>query len=806
MRHSPNHLLDEYIKKRNFSKTSEPRAVLDSDKSGDYMIHLHDARRKHYDLRLQWKGVLKCWAVPKGPSYNPQDKRLAVRTEDHPDAYKAYEGVIPEKSYGAGPSLIWDAGEFIPIEDFDEGLKKGHLKFLIDGAKLKGAWSLIRMKGSEKKEQWLLVKEKDEYANLGNPVKDWQESIATGRSLQELEHDEENMAEEEETVEFKPGAEEEYRNMPKEVLPQLAVLKQEIPKGNWTYERKYDGYRLLVFIQNKKIRLLTRNGKDWTNKFPQLVEELEKLPVKNVILDGEVVYFDEEGRTDFSKLQTFQKNEDLNLHFIVFDLLFAAGQNLEPVPFEMRRQILLELFEAIKKPEHISLSEVLNYSEDMLETACEKNWEGIIAKKNDSAYHNYRHESWVKIKCTMRKEFVIIGMTHPTGGRSHFGSLLIAESINKGLLYKGRVGTGFSQKQLKKLYEKFKKYKVKTAPKVKNLDKTNVKMWLEPHYYAEIDYSEESAGGLLRHPVYCGLRLDKEYDYSSKRLSEEGVSDIQLTHPDRVLFEGIGVTKIELWEYYQKILDSFLRSNKNAPLTMVRCPQGKHKQCFYQKHFDQDVKHPKLVEIQEKSKKGVYGYISSAADLKALVQLGVLEFHAWNCRVPEIENPLYVVFDLDPGEGVEFKQIIKAAKTIQSVLEGYEKDSFVRTSGGKGLHVLTPVMGMDWNDAYEFSKAIAVKIAEKEPDQFTYTMSKAKRKGKIFIDYLRNTRGATSIANYSARAKEGAPVATPLRWDELTKNLDPLDLNIQTIPRRLAQLKSDPWENFWQQLEEFNAS
>lgn len=790
MRQGVSRFLDQYIKKRNFKRTEEPRGEKLTQDSGDFVIHLHGATRLHYDLRLQWKGVLKSWAVPKGPSYNPRDKRLAVRTEDHPDEYKNFEGVIPDHEYGAGPSLIWDAGEFEPLEDFDKGFKKGHLRFRIHGIKMKGIWNLIRLKNETEKENWLLVKEKDEFANppFLSDISDWPESVATGRSLEELETPEKpEKPEKKEKKNHKAKPAEEVQSpLPWDLLPQLAVRQTELPEGDeWQFERKYDGYRLLVFIENGKVTLKTRNEKDWTSKFPRLVEAFKRLPIRTAVFDGEVIYYDKDGRTNFAKLQNFMSDQDVSVNFVIFDVLYSGGQNLMSYPLSVRRELLERLWSEFPKTDVLELSEILTESKDALKKACQLKWEGIVAKQFSSTYHTFRHKSWVKVKCDSREEFVVIGLTKPEGQRTRFGSILIAERTDKGLVYRGRVGTGYDNEDLDSLYKAFKKMEVKAPPEVKDLDPSNVMMWLKPFYYVEVDYSERTRYGLLRHPVFYGLRQDKEFE------------EHKLTHPDKVLFKEAGVSKGDLWEYYQKIMGDFLAFNAEAPLTLVRCPRGAESKCFFQKHFDKQTDHPQVVEIDEEKKRDTYAYIRSPEDLKALVQLGALELHVWNSRFSDLEKPRYVVFDLDPDEGMDFSKVTEAAHLVREFLMQTGHRSFVRTTGGKGLHVVAPVREMSWDEAYHFSKEIAHEIVANWPDQYVATMSKEKRKNKVFIDYLRNSRGSTSIANYSTRAKKEATVATPLDWSEVTKDLDPKKFNIHTVPERLARRSKDPWDEFW---------
>ncbi len=544
---------------------------------------------------------------------------------------------------------------------------------------------------------------------------------------------------------------------------------------------------------------MTRNGKDWTYRYPALVQEFEKFPVTDAVFDGELVSIDRHGRSDFSRLQNYVA-KDSSLRFVLFDILFLADQDLRNESLETRRMVLEKIHAQIPKHKFISLSEKLPYSDRMLEQACKKRWEGIMAKQAKSTYHGQRDRSWVKIKCSNRKEFVVIGMTKPRGSRASFGALLLAEETPEGLVYRGRVGTGFNDAQLKKLYQKFILKKQKTSPLVENLETKDIMLWLTPYFYAEIDYSEKTSQGLLRHPVFYGLREDKEYRVKKNSRQKDS---LPFTNPDKILFPDMHLSKTDLWEYYLAVMPYFMHSNVGAPLTLVRCPQGSQKACFFQKHFQDQTSHPQTLKIKEKDHaQGIYSYILSPLDLKALVQLGVLEFHLWNCRISNVENPLYIVFDLDPGEGVSFKKVVAAAFVVKKKLESYGKTSYVRTSGGKGLHVLTSVVGLSWDEAYELSRAIAQEIENDDPSNFVSTMAKAKRKGKIFIDYLRNSRGATSIANYSTRARAGATVATPITWAEAARLKDPKKFNVKTLPARLKKQKSDPWQEFWQEISD----
>ena len=757
---------------RNFEKTAEPKGgKVISSKSGDYMIHMHDASHLHYDLRLEWRGVLKSWAVPKGPSLNPADKRLAIRTEDHPDEYKHFEGVIPEGSYGAGPSLIWDKGRFEPIGDFDSSLKKGKIKFEIKGKKLRGAWNLVRMRKSPK-EQWLLIKEKDSSADPEKDISDMSESVVSGKSLEDLRK----------TSDIQTYS------------PQLAVLKDSVPKGDWVYEKKYDGYRLLVYVSDSTVNFKTRNSKNWNSKLSSLKREFEKSTLQNMVLDCELVHRDKKGIESFSLLQSGIKKKSKDLCLVAFDILSLGGEDITSLTWEKRRDILEKLQKDF--PEKVELAELLEDKDDPISFACDKGWEGVIAKKRVSKYHQSRHESWIKLKCSTREDYLVVGATKPSGGRTGFGALLIAEPQGSELIYKGKVGTGFKHKDLVDLEKKLSKIKISSKPSLTGFDDDNsdIKFWVDPKYFAEIRFSETTSSGKLRHPSFLGLREDKTYQL------EESSPEVILSNPDKILFPSQNVSKKQLWEYYESVGEEILRFASNAPLTLVRCPSGTKKKCFFQKHFNTAESRPSVIDIEEKNKTDNYAILRDKLDIKSLVQLGVLEFHIWNSRSPKVEEPLYCVFDLDPGKNINFSDLKHAARYVKEVLERFDKKSVVRTSGSKGLHVLTNLRGLSWEDSYQFSKEIALLMEAEDPQRFTANMSKAKRSNKIFIDYLRNSKGATSIMNFSTRAIEGAPVATPIRWDELSSLKSSDHHNIESIPRRLASLRSHPWQDFLAEL------
>lgn len=930
--------ISTYEHKRNFRLTDEPRGTVRRRRwqhSRDFMIHLHDARTLHYDLRLEHKGVLKCWAVPKGPSFDPSDKRLAVQTEDHPYDYASYEGVIPEGQYGAGPSLIWDAGRWRPLVDVDEGLKKGRLRFYLSGVKLKGIWNLIRFRTSKRHQsgigpsstgqsnkgqsglrpdQWLLIKEEDKYSGTDyQPVNQWPESIATGRDLDDLLNDQlddrskdskESKGQRTRDSENKQSSKNNdtqlsdlKKILPQEVTnkitskqvdqsiakklkvgtyrPQLATLSSRQPQvGHWIFERKFDGYRMLVYKDGNDVSLMTRNNQDWTDRFPALVQSFRSIPVDAFVVDTELVHEDSQGKISFQELQNAMQEgrSKGQLKYYVFDLLNIGGYDLTRLSLRERMRILHTLWDHVEPLESIELSRPLDVKkgDDIREQSCRRGWEGVIAKKLNSPYRQKRSREWLKIKCSHREEFVVVGMTKPKGSREHFGSLLLATYQNGQLFYSGRVGTGFNQKSLSQVFRKLSSNRSQHPPdltsppnltsKIRGLnayantsDKkarkgsssvattqhtvgaavattqrtvgqlTNVIkkigqipardqiIWLKPKYLAEIVYTEKTKDFILRHPVFVGLREDK----NAKDLQKESLTNsgeeisgqtsketvIKLTNPDRVLYEKMQITKRDLIEYYEVVSERLFQFARHRLLAVVRCPRGVETKCFFQRHIDQVKKGiPPQIQVELESTKGSYSYLESFIDIKALVQLGSLELHCWNSRIENLNHPDFVVFDLDPAEDVGFSEVVHTAWLIRLLLSEIKHESFVRTTGGKGLHVLTPISGLNWDESKEFSKQIAGEVLKSQPDQFTLNLSKSKRKGKIFIDYLRNYHGATSIMNYSPRAKPGASVATPLFWDEVTENLDPKDLDLFAVENRIKNLREDPWEKLYAQI------
>jgi bifunctional non-homologous end joining protein LigD len=837
--------LEEYRKKRDFRRTPEPAGSRARRKKPaaalSFVVQKHRARRLHYDFRLELGGVLLSWAIPKGPSLDPGEKRLAVHVEDHPLEYGAFEGVIPEGQYGSGTVMLWDRGTWTP-EDADPAAayKKGALKFRLDGEKLHGAWALVRMGGKaarEGRDNWLLIKERDGEARPGSAaalVEDAPLSVASGRSLAAIAADRDrvwDIARGEIAADPKAAAPPPAARqgaMPERVSPQLAAPAASPPAGDrWLHEIKYDGYRLLARIAQGKVRLLTRNGLDWTGKFPLLARAFAALPAGSALIDGEVVALAADGTTSFARLQdALARDDTADLVYFAFDLLYRDGWDLTGAPLEDRKAALAALVPPAAEG-------VLRYSDhqqgrgpDFFRLACSHRLEGIVAKRRDQPYRPGRGSDWLKVKCHKRDEFVVIGYTEPAGRRLGFGALLLGYYDAQGRLhYAGRVGTGFSDRLLAELRPRLDRMARREAPALPKGAPQKGVHWIEPRLVAAVRYAEWTADGILRQPAFLGLRDDKSAeevvypppagvrpDPPAGRTRRAGAGQktaapapargggvcfagVRLSHPDRLLYPEEGITKLALAQYYERVKDWALPHLAHRPLSLMRCPQGHHKHCFYQKHLGAGV--PDVVgrvAIVEKSVAGTYLVVEDLAGLVAMVQLAVLEIHPWGSTVDRLETPDRITFDFDPDEGLSWPAVTAAALEMREALRGIGLESFAKTTGGKGLHVVVPVAPkLGWDAVKEFAKWVAERFVAAYPDRFTAKMAKRARTGRIFIDYLRNGRGATAIGAYSPRARPGAPVATPLFWEEVERGVRPSEFTVLTVPKRLLRLKTDPW-------------
>ena len=783
--------LAEYNAKRDFSRTKEPAGKAGkSGKDRIFMVQKHDATRLHWDLRLEADGVLKSWAVTKGPSPDPDVKRLAVRTEDHPMDYATFEGTIPADEYGGGTVMLWDRGTWHPIEGkSSDDIEEGHLHFVLDGERMKGEWLLIRMKPKkgEKRENWLLRKLDDEYAQEGDAlVEQALTSVDTGRSMAEIAagREPDKATGEDDAVEPLANLKHARRGKkagkpPKFAKPQLATLVDEVPTGNgWMHEIKFDGYRALIAVSGKDVTVWTRNQKDWTEKFGPLVEAIAALDLPPALIDGEIVALDKNGNPDFSTLQSVLKRGHGSqgpkdkLAFFAFDVLEVDGEDLTGHSNIERKERLEALLRDTEPPIHVA-DHIIGAGEKLYAQMCDAGQEGIIAKRIDAPYRHSRTKSWVKVKCIQRQEFIIVGWSESSAKARPFASLLLATKDGEDLIYRGKVGTGFDGDDLDRLGSKLERLERKTPPLDVPRADARKAHWVPPNLVAEIAYAELTAEGRVRHASFLGLRQDKEAeDVGDERKSTapSPTASVEISSRDRVIFPDSGETKGDLADYYEVIAPLMLPFAAERPLSLVRCPQGRAKKCFFQKHdnggFGDGVK---AVPIKEKDGGTEdYLFVSDARGLLQCVQMGTIEFHGWGARTGAVEKPDRMVFDLDPDEGLDFADVRKAAMDLRKHLADIGLTSFAMVTGGKGVHVVVPLTpGHSWDTHKSFSERFAKALAQAEPDRFTATMSKEKRKGRIFIDWLRNQRGSTAVMPYSARAREGAPVAAPVAWNEL---------------------------------------
>jgi len=794
-------LLAEYNRKRDFKKTAEPSGkIAHSEEGNRFIVQKHEATRLHWDFRLEADGVLKSWAVTKGPSPDPDIKRLAVQTEDHPLSYAEFEGTIPEGEYGGGTVMLWDKGWWEPVPGKSwKDLEKGHLHFVLHGERMKGEWLLIRLKKrpGEKRDNWLLRKLDDEYAEPGDPlVEQGLTSVLTGRSMAAIAADKKGefslsgKSDKAFKAQMKKAA---ARNaevstkrakrvtkLPKFREPQLATLVDDVPAGNgWMHEIKFDGYRALVACAGDKVKVYTRKGLDWTDKFEPLAERFRALDLPSCLIDGEIVAYDKEGNPDFSSLQQVlkrghgaQKPSD-NMAYHAFDLLEVNGEDLTKLSNIERKERLEALLGNAGAPINVA-DHVIGAGEKLFDAMCGAGQEGIISKKIDARYNvGQRTKSWVKVKCTRRQEFVIIGWKKSSARGRPFSSLLLAQNEGGELVYKGNVGTGFNQDTLQDLAAKFAKLERKTAPAEVGRPESRGVTWLEPELVAEIAFAEFTHDGSVRHASYLGLRGDKQAEEVVPEVPQkapEPEADVKISNRERVIFPESGQTKGQLADYYEAVAPLMLPWLAGRPISLVRCPQGRAKKCFFQKH-DSGSFGPSVHHVPVTEKRGNvedYLYVNDAEGLLTCVQMGTIEFHGWGSRAEDVEAPDRMVFDLDPDEGLDFGDVKSAAHDIHAKLTDIGLTSFAMLSGGKGVHIVVPLTpGHSWEAHKDFSKRFAEALSMAEPDRFIANMSKAKRVGKIFIDYLRNQRGATAVLPYSARARAGAPVAVPIAWGEL---------------------------------------
>jgi bifunctional non-homologous end joining protein LigD len=845
--------LDVYRRKRDFTKTPEPagRVAKRNARRLSFVIQKHAASHLHYDFRLELDGVLLSWAVPKGPSLDPRDKRLAMQTEDHPIEYGDFEGIIPEKQYGAGTVIVWDRGAWIPKEDPHEGYRKGKLKFLLDGEKLHGGWMLVRSHGGkyggrDDKKAWLLIKEDDGEARTGDDAKIVEReprSVVTQRSLDDVARDKSRVWHSTKSVKanVEAGAVAALERpvptatraagarkaaLPETLGAQLATLVDEAPVGDeWLHEIKYDGYRMLGRIERGRCRIYSRNGKEWTDAFPSLAQAAAKLPLKYAWIDGEIVAPSATGASSFQDLQNaLGDHAEATLVWFIFDLPYLDGFDLRAVPLIERKRMLEPLLQG---------SERLRYSQHfatsgpaMLAEACKLGLEGIISKRQDARYEAKRGGAWLKIKCSKRQEFVIGGFTEGQGSRSGFGALLVGYYEGKDLKYAGKVGTGFNEKTLHDLRQRLDTNladKPAFVDPPKGAEGRRAK-WVKPVLVGEIAFTEWTRDGTLRHPSFQGLRLDKKprdvvreqpsappagtstkapsgssSPVTTKRARssshETTIAGVAISNPDKALFPELPLAKRELADYYARIAPLMLPHVRQRPLSLVRCPNGWSAKCFFQKHAKADVPDwIARVEVQDSDGPAEYMMANDARSLVTLAQMGVIEIHPWGSREGKLEHPDRLILDLDPDDKLGWNEVRTAALLARTLLEDLGLEAFLKTTGGKGLHVVVPIAPtMHWDVAKDFVRDLALVLVHTFPDRFTAAASKSARPGKIFVDYLRNAHGATAIAPYGVRARVNAPVAAPIEWSALDGE-DDLRFDAFSVRSLEALLeRPDPW-------------
>jgi bifunctional non-homologous end joining protein LigD len=932
--------LEQYRRKRDFSRTPEPagekrsrRRPATAADGAAFVVQKHAASRLHYDFRLEMDGVLKSWAVPKGPSLDPHEKRLAVQVEDHPIEYGDFEGVIPPGEYGGGTVLLWDHGTWRSLEGEPlEAWRKGKLKLELQGEKLRGGWTLVRMTGpraGDNHENWLLIKENDDTARPGSAdalVREQVKSAASGQTIEEIAADPPRVWGPDGATELEPAAKRgagrgkgaagassrsskakgaagassrlaelasavpgaRRAAMPRTVAPELATLVSAPPAGGqWLHEIKFDGYRVVCEVRRGKAQLLTRHGKDWSDRFAPVATAAAALPVDTAILDGEVTVLLPDGKTSFQALQESLGDgggvnsrgggaggrDGAEMVYFVFDLLYLDGDDLRPAPLLERKQALRALLDAagigtgsgpIRWSDHVA-----GQGEDFYRQACRFGLEGIVSKRADLAYRSGRSKDWLKVKCLQRQELVIGGFTDPEGARAGLGALLLGFYEDGRLVYAGKVGTGFTAQVLVDLRRRLERSERQSPPFVdppRGADARGAH-WVQPKLVCEVAFTEWTRDGHLRHPTFQGLREDKparevrrelpepppaasrgdagaphrssggakkaapakavkgaraartadSKTIAAKATAAKGavakstaatahvsapkprgaveVAGVRLTHPDKVLYPGRGLTKRDLAQYYERIAGWILPRIANRPLVLVRCPEGQGGECFYQKHLTEQFPDAVLrVAIEEGGKKVQYGAVDSLPGLISLVQMGALELHVWGAHRDQVERPDYAVFDLDPDVGLAWERVVEAALGLRGLLAETGLRSFLKTTGGKGLHVVLPLARRHgWDELKAFTRAVVEGMVASQPDRFTSNPLKARRRGRIFVDYLRNGRGATSIAAYSTRSRPGAPVSTPLAWEELDGDVRADTYTIENLPERLELLAADPW-------------
>jgi bifunctional non-homologous end joining protein LigD len=875
--------LRTYHTKRNFGVTAEPKGAVARRSGHAFVIQKHAARRLHYDLRLELGGVMKSWAVTRGPSMVSGEKRLAVQVEDHPIEYNTFEGTIPQGEYGGGTVMIWDRGTWLPEGDPHRGLQRGHLSFAFDGEKLHGAWHLVRMhrRPGEKRDNWLLIKQHDEYERSARDKDILDEkplSVASGRTMDEIANNPRGKvwrsnrsdgrdvrpsrsamakakpAAKAKSAVKKPVSKKKARAparrsarktskskddaldgaprgaLPAFVEPCLATLAGTAPdSGDWLHEIKFDGYRLQAGLDRGKVKLLTRRGLDWTEKFDGVATAIARLPADAALIDGEVVVEEDDGVSRFSALQQALKDGDQKrMRFYAFDLMHLDGADLRPLPLADRKASLERLLSKLPKSSPIRFSASIDQrGPALLKQACSLGLEGIISKRADAPYRSGRGGDWIKTKCSDRQEFVIAGFNPSTADARAVGALVLGTYENGKLHYAGRTGTGFTHAFARDLYRKLKVLEVKKPaldPVPKEERGSRGPVWVAPKLVAEVDFHGWTHGDRIRQASFQGLREDKPAEDivherkktvaaavktatrrsaspkrstaspAAKKASDNTVGAITLSNPDRVYWDDGPITKRDLANYYVEVWDWIAPHLVGRPIALVRCPEGAesadHGGCFFQKHVKAGLMPEHLHLVPEKGDKIIS--IDDLDGLVSLVQAGVLEIHTRGATIDHLDKADRLVFDFDPGPGVGWKEIIDAARDIRERLKQIGLETLLKTSGGKGLHVVLPIQPTPWEEAKAFTQLVARAMEADDPDRYISTATKAKRNNRIFVDYLRNSREATAVAPYSTRARPRAPVSVPIEWSELRTLNSANQYTVKNLMTRLRR-KKDPW-------------
>ncbi len=838
-----------YRSKRNFSKTSEPigefgqfdptdKQRVPSANQRAFVIQKHAATRLHYDFRLELDGVMLSWAVPKGPSYDPKEKRMAVRVEDHPMSYNSFEGTIPAKQYGAGSVIIWDRGSWQPVGDPGQGLAAGKLVFTLHGQKMAGLWELVRIgKPGERQIPWLLFKKHDPYAR---PRAEYDVVTALPDSVVARPLAPASMPQPAARAALPVGQDSTQAlagvvkgavkaELPATLGPQLATLSTGIPStGDWSLEIKFDGYRLMARIERGVPRLITRGGHDWSARMTALVAELAALGLTSAWLDGEIVVLDKNGLPSFNALQNAIDGAGSgagsgaaadNIVYFLFDAPYLQGQDLRQVPLRQRRQLLKALLDD-KPSEHIRFS--ADFAADpasVLLSAQKLKLEGIIAKRGDSPYVSQRSQTWLKLKCRQRQEFVVGGFTDrgDLGNAAEVGSLLLGVfDARRKLVFAGGVGTGWSSDTARALKSRLVKLTLPESPFSDAADGRKGKgsrraaatqRWVRPQLVAEVSFADWTPDGHIRHAVFEGLRMDKPARQVVREFASAPVGALalrsaaatQVSHPERVIDTSTGLTKLDLVRYYESVAQWMAPHLKGRPCSLVRGPSGISGELFFQKHLDK-LRIPGVIELDSAlwPDHDRLLEVPTAKAIAGAAQMNVIEFHTWNAMVRNIDKPDRMVFDLDPGEGVSWKQVQEAATLTRSLLKDLHLESWLKTSGGKGLHVVVPLTPRhDWATVRGFSEALVRHLARVIPARFVAKSGASNRLGKIFVDYLRNGHGATTVAAYSARARPGLGVSMPISWELLESLKSASQWTISTAREHLSFQSADPWVEYW---------